>query len=632
MTVVALGDIKALALDTQGAMWEHIRAGDPVHAVSEYNWFLRAIGTPGIADSKDMSTFEGRSPFLGSLGARHLTTPEETRAIMAFAEDYYELASAKLRVSDLQGVVARYGEVFLPHMGEAITLATSVVAGKTPSEPEFAKLIGYTSWAASPAVGREIEVILSGKTSDYRIFPSADASQRFSLQTEKGEPIVTRAQLQAEIANTKSSGIFVYHYDAQDMTVVPDGFAVRGLKSHTHKNPTNYPSALTGMGIVNTLSGGLSVINLAKDTYDGPAVAYSRWEESARGYLEQIAGARGLSSHDIDVLSRGIQLTTNRGWDSLTATFGAVTSHRVGLIHQQERDASEHLTDFERGKIMLELGAQNGYYVDKGLSDAELEQIAKELFARVSSNNGRVCVRPDLVVVHEDVYARFAEVAEKLFAERDQNSYALIGFPLKSHMVQGSFFNQNEYDEHLAYRVRAQQAGAGVIGGRAVHHDEYTGLYASPLLAIFEGYKAKQAYIQMREESHEVFSSVMNLMPVSGVEEAIDIMNRSSLCLSDGVATHDIQTVLMMRDRLLMGGSFHVNLEGKRVSDEAPANAHGHGANPPVGIRENAGVTGGLDCLRQMFNVAHQPAQVAIRLPKVMVSEYMTHYGLELTT
>lgn len=629
MGIIALKDINSMATDLEGGMWDHIKTGDVGLAVQGYNDFLRAIGTPNISDAHDQSVFDGRSPFLGDLGPRHLTTPQETQAIMSLAADYHALAHAKLTVADVQGMIAHYGENYLPHMGTAITLANTMVAGKTPREPEFAKLIGYTGWASSGPVAGEVDVILSGQPSDYRIFPSEDGSQRFSLQTEKGAPIVSKTELQAELSNSNSKGVFVYHYSAEDQAIVPADTIVQGLPSHTHKNPTNYPTALTGMGVVNLLSRGLSVINLAKDAHDGPAVAHSRWEESNRAYLGGIAAKRGLSNNDIDILSRGIQLTTNRGWDGLTSTFGAVTSHNVGLVHQQNRAASESLGEFERSKMMLELGAGNGYHIDDGLSDAELEAIAVELFNRVSSNNGRVCVRPDLITVHENVYGRFATVAEKLFKDRDRDAESVIGSPLDPSVTQGSFFNQNEYDEHLNYKTIATKNGASVIGGRPVHHD-YTGLYASPLLALFDTEDAKQAYGVLRDNSHEVFSSVMNVMPVSGADEAIEMMNRSSLCLADGLATHDLETVFAFKDNLKMGGSFHVNLSGKRISDEAPANAHGHGVNPPQGIQKNAGVTGGLDCLRQMFNVPHRPAEVSVRLPKEMIPGYLDHYGLHL--
>ena len=175
--------------------------------------------------------------------------------------------------------------------------------------------------------------------------------------------------------------------------------------------------------------------------------------------------------------------------------------------------------------VGLELGGKDPGYVR---ADANLDAAVDTLMDGAMYNAGQCCCGIERVYVHESLYAPFVEKAAAWV------SALKLGDPRDEATTLGPMAHRR-----FADTVRAQTAEAVAAG-------------ATPLIdpALFPADTGDTAYLapqiltgvdhSMRVMTEESFGPVVGIMPVSGDEEAIALMNDCRYGLTASIWTEDV--------------------------------------------------------------------------------------------
>lgn len=228
-------------------------------------------------------------------------------------------------------------------------------------------------------------------------------------------------------------------------------------------------------------------------------------------------------------------------------TERAVADPRVGFVaftgsvrggHDMVRAASGRFVG-----CGLELGGKDPAYVR---ADADLAHAVENLVDGSFFNSGQSCCGVERIYVHREVFSAFVEGFVEL-----TRRYRL-GNPLDPATDLGPVARTS----HAAF-VRAEVASAVAAGARSlVAESEFSaatpdGPYVGPQVLIDVDHRMSV----MREET---FGPVVGIMPVSGDDEAVSLMNDSPFGLTASVWTRDADAGLEIGSRVETG-TFFVN-------------------------------------------------------------------------
>ena len=191
--------------------------------------------------------------------------------------------------------------------------------------------------------------------------------------------------------------------------------------------------------------------------------------------------------------------------------------------------------------IGLELGGKDPAYVR---ADADLDHAIENLVDGAMFNSGQSCCGIERIYVHEAVFDRFVEGYVDLVQR-----YTL-GNPLDAATTLGPMVRTG-----AAQFVRAQIAEAIGQGARAL-------VDAARFPANREGtpYLAPQVLVDvdhsMRVMSEETFGPVVGIMPVSGDDEAVRLMNHSAYGLTAAIWTGDVGAAIAIGEQIETGTWF----------------------------------------------------------------------------
>lgn len=186
----------------------------------------------------------------------------------------------------------------------------------------------------------------------------------------------------------------------------------------------------------------------------------------------------------------------------------------------------------------LELGGKDPGYV---MEDADLDAAVDTLIDGAMFNSGQCCCGIERIYVHDSLFDDFvAKSAETVRGYK-------LGNPLESETTIGPMAHVR-----FAQVVRDQIAEA-VKAGATAHVDTFPeddgGAYLSP--QILTGVTHDMSV--MREES---FGPVVGIMPVSGDDEAVALMNDSNFGLTASLWTSDVGRAARLGDRIETGTVF----------------------------------------------------------------------------
>jgi acyl-CoA reductase-like NAD-dependent aldehyde dehydrogenase len=189
----------------------------------------------------------------------------------------------------------------------------------------------------------------------------------------------------------------------------------------------------------------------------------------------------------------------------------------------------------------LELGGKDPAYVR---ADADLEQAVENLVDGSFFNSGQSCCAVERIYVDQTIYPAFVERFVELTRQY------VLGNPLDPATTLGPLVTPG-----AAVFVRAQIAEALAQGARAL---------IDPLAFAVDvpgsAYLAPQVLVdvthQMSVMRDESFGPVVGIMPVTGDDEAIALMNDSEFGLSASIWTRDLAAAERLGNEIDTGTLF----------------------------------------------------------------------------
>ncbi|WP_426996002.1 aldehyde dehydrogenase family protein [Pseudarthrobacter sp. N5] len=270
--------------------------------------------------------------------------------------------------------------------------------------------------------------------------------------------------------------------------------------------PWNYPVQLMLAPLAGALAAGNTVVLKPSEHAPATSAALARWVP------EYLGGA-------VQVVEGGIPETAEllaEPFDHIFFTGGQSAAKAI------LRAAAETLTP-----VTLELGGKCPVYVDGG---ADLAKTAKRIAWGRFMNAGQTCVAPDYVMATPEVLAALEPELVKAIGE-------LFGDDPAASESYGRIVNQGHFD-----RLAALADGSEILHGG--QRDAASRYFAPTLLRAGTGDAVMQ---------EEIFGPLLPLVPVSGRDEAISVINAGSKPLALYVFSTDRETKRAFADRTSSG-------------------------------------------------------------------------------
>lgn len=187
--------------------------------------------------------------------------------------------------------------------------------------------------------------------------------------------------------------------------------------------------------------------------------------------------------------------------------------------------------------VVLELGGNAAAIVlDDYASDADLDWAVARVAMYGNSQAGQTCVSVQRIFVTPGVAERFT--VKLIDAVRTVAS----GSPWDPATVVGPMISEAAAARVEDWVREAVEAGAEVLAGGS-----RSGTFVEPTLLT-------KVAPEVKVSCEEVFGPVMSIQVVSGLDEAIALVNDSRFGLQTGLFTHDIQKVFTAHRELEVGG------------------------------------------------------------------------------
>lgn len=195
-------------------------------------------------------------------------------------------------------------------------------------------------------------------------------------------------------------------------------------------------------------------------------------------------------------------------------------------------------------RISLELGGKNPLII---LRDADIDYaVDNAVFGRFL-HQGQICMSTGKIIVEKQIIEEFTEK----FIAKVKTLKA--GDPEQMDTVIGPLINKHQLETVKRHVDEALKRGAKLLcGGKA------EGLVYQPTILV-------NVTSDMQVYSEETFGPIAVLIPVSDIEEAIEVANDTRYGLSAGVITRDMNKGLEIAERV-ESGIFHIN--DQTVNDE----------------------------------------------------------------
>ncbi|CAA9539151.1 MAG: Aldehyde dehydrogenase [uncultured Thermomicrobiales bacterium] len=223
-------------------------------------------------------------------------------------------------------------------------------------------------------------------------------------------------------------------------------------------------------------------------------------------------------------------------------------SNAVG--QQLRRTAAETGT-----KLQLELGGKNPAIV---LADADLEHALTHVINGAMMSTGQKCTATSRAIVDRSIAPRFTDLLERRV--RDLR----VGDPLAAETQIGPLISADAADSVASEVQAAQESGGGLLvgGGRLAANGHGRGHFLAP--ALFGDVDPAS-----RLGQEELFGPVLGVIPVDGLDEAVEVANQVRYGLSASIFTRDLGRALGFV-REIQAGIVHVNSETAGAEPHVP--------------------------------------------------------------
>ena len=324
--------------------------------------------------------------------------------------------------------------------------------------------------------------------------------------------------------------------------------------------PWNFPIAIPAWKVFPALICGNTVV--FKPSSDTPVCATKFVEALAeaglpKGVLNLVHGPGG---------EVGEYLVSHPGVDAISFTGSFDTGKRLeaigGAIHRI---------------IVTEMGGKNAIIV---MDDANLDLAIEGAVWGGFGTSGQRCTAASRVIVHEKVYKKFIEKF-KMAASRLR-----VGDGLQRETDMGPVINESQYNKILKYIDIGKKEGAKLLlGGKAYQKGNCSkGYFIEPTIFI-------EVTSEMRIAQEEIFGPVVSVISAEDLEDAIQIVNRTSYGLSSAIYTQDINSSAIA-ERDLETGIVYINASTIGAEIQLPFGGIKHSG---YGRKEAGGRGGALD-------------------------------------
>ncbi|MEX0982058.1 MAG: NAD-dependent succinate-semialdehyde dehydrogenase [Bacteroidales bacterium] len=287
----------------------------------------------------------------------------------------------------------------------------------------------------------------------------------------------------------------------------------------------NFPLLNFGFKIGPALAAGCTLI--VKPSANAPLSAYLIGE-----IMESINFPKGV----VNILAGSnseLALTLSSSKIPRVITMiGSSVSGRMAM--QQAATSIKHFS--------MELGGNAPGIV---FEDANLSQALNDLSALKFGNCGQICVSPNRIFVHENIYdefvARFVEKANKL----------KIGFGKDSKIDMGPLVDSRSRERIMKLAETTIKEGAKLECGGKIPKGMEKGYFFEP--TVFSNVTRKMTIFR-----EEIFGPLAAIYKFSSVEEVLEMANDCDVGLSSYVYTKDINLIQKLTLELEVG-EVHVN-------------------------------------------------------------------------
>jgi len=339
----------------------------------------------------------------------------------------------------------------------------------------------------------------------------------------------------AEIGVDRTADYFHYYagvVDKLEGTTVPLGknkvcFTERVPVGVTgHIVPWNVPINMVARGLAPALAcGNTAVLKPAEDT---PLTAL---------IMVELMEAVGLPKGVVNVVTgygnvAGQALAEHLDVRHVTFTGSVQTGKAVMTA------AAQHIAS-----VTLELGGKSPHVI---MADADLERAVPDILKGIFANCGQICSAGTRLLVESSICN---ELIDKLAAA---TRGMRVGHGL-SNPDMGPLISKKQLRAVSGFTERAQQRGIQfAIGGSPLAVENYEkGNFFAPSIAI-------DVPVDDELATDEVFGPVLSVIPIDGLEQAIEISNNSDYGLAAGIHTRDISTA-MKYARTIEAGQVYIN-------------------------------------------------------------------------
>jgi 2,5-dioxopentanoate dehydrogenase len=271
--------------------------------------------------------------------------------------------------------------------------------------------------------------------------------------------------------------------------------------------PWNYPIAIPAWKMAPALATGNTVVMKPDST--APNVARAIFEAlDEAGLPDGVANCVTGPGDEV-----GSTITNHEDVDIVSFTG----SRQVGdMIYEQATD--------DHKRVQTELGSKNPVVVT---ANADIDNAVSIVGGGAFGVTGQACTGTERVLVHESVYDEFVD---KLVEYADNLD---IGSGLDDPGM-GPHVDEDQLEGTLDYVEQGQEEGATLkYGGKRLDEGRYeNGYFIEP--TIFTDVESDMQIMQ-----EEVFGPFVGVMPVSDLDEAIEIANDVEFGLSAGIVTED---------------------------------------------------------------------------------------------
>ena len=205
-------------------------------------------------------------------------------------------------------------------------------------------------------------------------------------------------------------------------------------------------------------------------------------------------------------------------------------------------------------KVQLELGGKNPAIV---LADADLDHALTQVINGAMMSTGQKCTATSRAIVDRHVAAEFTDRLARTIEA------LTVGNGLDDTTQVGPLINAAAADSVATQVVTARDEGTELlVGGGRLDGDLARGHFVAP--ALFNDVAPTS-----RLGQDELFGPVLGVIPVDGLDEAIDVANNVRYGLSASLFTRDL-TRAMRFIQEIQAGIVHVNSETAGAEPQVP--------------------------------------------------------------